>query len=103
MLNKVELSNDQLESLSQFTKYIWWKTKDEILEKPYRLIAQVMNIGTLEDIFLLKKIVGDDCLLYTLKNAEVGQFSERSWHFWHYKLTDIKADGVPPMPTRKFD
>ncbi len=57
MLNKVELSNDQLESLSQFTKYIWWKTKDEILEKPYRLIAQVMNIGTIEDIFLLKKLL----------------------------------------------
>lgn len=34
------------EALKSFAKYIWWKTPDEAVAFPERLVAQVMNIGT---------------------------------------------------------
>lgn len=32
------------------TRYIWWKTADEALLYPQRVLAQVMNLGTYEDL-----------------------------------------------------
>ena len=31
-------------------KYIWWKTPDEAVDTPERVIAQVMNIGDYWDV-----------------------------------------------------
>ncbi len=73
------------------------------MKRPDRLIAQIMDIGDYDDVCRMVEIVGNDVLLQVLQNAEVGQFSEMSWHYWHYRLTDIPLGGVPPMPTRKFN
>jgi len=36
--------------LKQFAaKYIWWKTPEEAVARPERVIAQVMNIGDYDD------------------------------------------------------
>jgi hypothetical protein len=35
------------------TKYIWWKTPDEALQQPERVVAQVMDIGDYEDVQML--------------------------------------------------
>lgn len=83
-------------------KYIWWKSPEEAIEMPERVIAQVMNIGTFEDVQRLAEKVGDDCLRGVLAHAEVGQFNERSWSYWHYRLGLARPDEVPPMPTRKL-
>lgn len=99
---KNALSSEKLHCLKNFTSYIWWKTPQEALEYPDRIIAQVMNIGTYEDVCLLIKLVGEDTLLHVLQHAEAGQFSERSWAYWHYRLTDIGVDEVPPMPIRRY-
>jgi len=32
------------------SKYIWWKTPDEAVAMPERVIAQVMNIGDYADV-----------------------------------------------------
>jgi len=37
------------EALKPFAKYIWWKTPDEAVEFPERLLAQVMSIGDWDD------------------------------------------------------
>ncbi|MBP1153135.1 hypothetical protein [Methylocaldum sp. RMAD-M] len=59
-------------------KYIWWKTPDEALERPERVIAQVMDIGDYEDVQALAEHVGDDALRDVLTHAEAGWFNERS-------------------------
>jgi hypothetical protein len=82
-------------------KYIWWETPDEALEFPQRVIAQVMNIGTFEDVSLLVDIVGEDELRQVLRNAEAGQFDDRSWHYWHFRLGLTAGDAEPPpLPVR---
>lgn len=70
---------------------------------PERVIAQVMNIGDYDDVLALVSQVGDDVLREVLTNAEAGQFNERSWTYWHYRLDLARLDQVPAMPVRRFD
>jgi len=83
-------------------KYIWWSTADEAMEFPARVAAQVMNIGVFEDVVRLAHALGNDCLRSVLQNAESGQFNERSWHYWHYRLGLATTDRVPPLPVRRI-
>lgn len=83
-------------------KYVWWKTPDEAVALPQRVIAQVMNLGEYDDMLALASEVGDDVLREVLAQAEAGQFNARSWHYWHYRLGLAEVDQVPPMPVRRF-
>ena len=83
-------------------KYIWWKTPEEAVATPERVIAQVMNIGDYADVQWLVSQVGDEVLHEVLKHAEAGQFTERSWAYWHYRLGLSDVDQVPALPVRKF-
>jgi hypothetical protein len=83
-------------------KYVWWKTPDEAVTMPQRVIAQVMNIGDYDDVQALAKQVGDDVLRDVLRHAEAGQFNARSWAYWHYRLGLSGIDHVPKLPARSF-
>jgi hypothetical protein len=99
---KLDIDRDALKSFAK--KYIWWKTPEEAVEMPERVIAQVMNLGDWDDVCALARLVGDDVLRDVLAHAEIGQFNERSWNYWHYRLGLAKEVGqVPPMPTRFKD
>ena len=83
--------------------YIWWKTPNEALLYPNRLIAQVMNMGTYEDTQSLERLVGNDLLREVVLHAEAGWFRPRSWSYWHYRLGLIEPGDVPPpMPKRQL-
>ncbi|HDL98727.1 MAG TPA: hypothetical protein ENH16_03980 [Desulfobacteraceae bacterium] len=81
-------------------KYIWWKTPQEATRQPERIIAQVMDIGNYDDVQRLVAMVGEKSLRRVIINAEAGQFSERSWHYWHYRLGLAAPGRVPDMPKR---
>jgi hypothetical protein len=83
-------------------KYVWWKSPAESVATPGRVIAQVMDIGDYADVQLLAKDVGEDVLREVLANAEAGQFSERSWAYWHYRLGVAAPERVPPLPVRRI-
>jgi hypothetical protein len=83
-------------------KYVWWKTAEEALLFPQRVIAQVMNIGDYSDVQALSNEQGDNVLKQTLLAAEAGQFNPKSWSYWHYRLELAELDRVPTMPIRKF-
>ena len=85
---------------SYASKYICWKTQDEAVAMPERVIAQVMNIGDYDDVQALAEQVGDNVFRDVLNNAVIGQFNERSWIYWHYRLGLADLDQVPPMPGR---
>jgi len=75
------------EALKPFArKYIWWKTADDAVTTPERVIAQVMNIGDYADVQALVSQVGEEALRHVLTHAQAGQFNERSWTYWHYRL-----------------
>lgn len=83
-------------------KYVWWKTPDEALAMPERVIAQVMNIGDYADVQALAAELGDQALINVLSHAEAGQFNDRSWAYWHYRLGVADLGHVPALPTRRF-
>ena len=93
---------EEIERLRLFaTRYVWWKTAEEALRYPERLVAQVMNIGSFADLQRLDEMVGEDGLRLVLSQAEAGQFTPRSWHYWHYRLGLSRPGEVPPLPIRK--
>jgi hypothetical protein len=94
-----EMSDTQKTFLEKAAaRYIWWKTPNEILAYPQKIFAQVMNIGVWDDIYKLVELFPREDLLDVLNSADIGQFNERSWHFWHNR----SADKIPPMPGYLF-
>jgi hypothetical protein len=88
-------------SLAGFArKYMWWTTADIAVTMPERVVAQVMDIGDYDDVQALATLAGDDFLRVVLQQAEVGQFSPRSWAYWHYRLGLATPGHVPSMPMR---
>jgi hypothetical protein len=83
-------------------KYIWWKAPDEAMRRPQRVVAQVMNIGDYDDVQEMVQALGDDALRDVLLHAEVGQFNERSWVYWNYRLGLAAPGQVPTLPTRRL-
>ena len=61
-----------------------------------------MNLGDYADVEELADKVGDSVLRQALVNAAAGQFNERGWAYWHYRLGLAELDNVPPMPVRNF-
>jgi len=94
-----EIDRELLKRLS--AKYIWWKTPDEAIRHPNRIVAQVMNIGDYDDVQDLAARLGDGYLREVLIHAEIGQFNERSWTYWHYRLGIAQPGFVPPLPERR--
>ena len=84
-------------------KYVWWKTPDQAIASPQRVIAQVMNIGDFEDVQAMAALVGNQTLRHVLAQAEIGQFDERSWVYWHIRLGLSSYNDAPPMPMRRFE
>jgi hypothetical protein len=84
-------------------KYIWWESPQEALQRPYRVLAAAMNIGSLADYQRIRQNFYSEVLSDILNKAEAGWFSKRSWSFWHrvLDLVDIN-EPVPPPPERIF-
>ena len=83
-------------------KYLWWVDSDEALRDQGRLVAQVMNMGTFDDVQYVEEKLGNDYLRRILKQARPGYFGERSWAYWHYRLGMSKPGRVPVLPERSF-
>ncbi len=83
-------------------KYIWWLPPAEAMNFPARIVTQVMNIGEFDDARLMAASLGDACLRTVVRHAEAGQFNERSWHYWHYRLGLAAPGQVPSLPVRRI-
>jgi len=84
-------------------RYIWWQPPEASVADPRRVIAQVMDIGTIEDIQALARAIGRNTLTGVLKQARPGWFRPRSWAFWHTALGRTTAGRIPPIPSRRPD
>jgi len=70
---------------------------------PEQVIAQVMNIGDYADVQSLVSQLGEEVLRKVLVQAQAGQFNERSWTYWHYRLGLSSLEQIPPLPVRSFE
>jgi hypothetical protein len=75
-------------------RYIWWESANEAC--PQKILAQVMNIGSWDDMCKLVELFSREELLNVLDTAHIGQFNERSWHFWYNRF----SNKIPQMPKR---
>jgi hypothetical protein len=83
-------------------KYIWWQPPEYALRDERRLIAQIMNIGTHADVEAVRAALGDAAFKHALQTARAGEFSERSWNYWHLVLGLARPHEVPALPKRKL-
>lgn len=84
-------------------KYVWWERPSEASRNHRRLVAQVMNLGDYDDVQRVARRLGDGFLRGVLRNAEAGQFDERSWAYWSYRLGIVgPGEAPPPLPGRKL-
>jgi hypothetical protein len=107
VLNQRPLLNDSslpcLRALA--SRYVWWKSPSEAMQYPERVAAQVMNLGTFDDLTAMIEATGEAYLRGILERAEAGQLDARSWHYWHYRLglAEYGTKPVPPLPIRQIE
>ena len=81
-------------------RYIWWKSPESALKYPQRILAQIMNLGSWDDVRKMYELFSKDELRKVLLEAEAGQFSEKSWCYWNYILANCPINSVPNPPER---
>ncbi len=84
-----------LEQLAR--RYVWWQPADVTLAHRSHFLCQVMQLGTEDDVRLVRDRFGDDALRAALRDASPGVLDARSWNFWHLFLFGRPP---PPLPER---
>jgi hypothetical protein len=92
-------SDDLLAELGR--KYIWWAPVGSEPHARERVIAQVMDLGTYEDIQRLEAALGFEQLADIMLHAAPGWFSPRSWGFWRGRLARETNKAIPSQPPRR--
>ncbi len=69
----------------------------EALHDRSRFLAQVMALGTWEDVTAVQAECPAEEWRDSLRKASPGVIDPRSWHFWHVRLG---MTPVPPIPVR---
>ena len=59
-------------------KYLWWRPVDGQPFFEDRVIAQIMNLGTYDDILKLEAALGQPHLVDVMRRAQPGWFSDSS-------------------------
>ena len=85
--------DEELRSIAR--TLVWWK-QPEAVETGY-LIRRVMEMGTPEMISSVRMQFGEKAMREALAAAEPGNFSERSWNYWHI-VFGLRP--TPPLPRR---
>jgi hypothetical protein len=98
---KLRFSDDAAALLCRMArKYVWWLRPAEALKRPWRVVAQVMELGDYDDVRRTETVLGRDTLVTALRQADPGCFSPSSWAYWHYRLELAQPGEVPPLPER---
>jgi hypothetical protein len=79
------------------SRYVWWESPEQALSRPSRLLCQLLQLGTAEDVRSARRIFGDEALRDALRCAPPGVLDARSWGYWHLVLFGRPA---PPLPSR---
>ena len=97
------ITNDiSRETIAKFgRKYLWWEPVGDQLHSEDRIIAQAMNLGTYDDIFLLEQTVGRPRLVEIMLHAEPGWINDRSWEFWRGRLSLATGAAIPNGTPRR--
>jgi hypothetical protein len=73
-------NEEQLKRIAR--ELFWWQTPEVSLANPRRFLAQVMTLGTWQEVQLVREAFGQDAFKDALLNASAGAFDPRSWAYW---------------------
>ena len=97
-----EMSKELIASLG--AKYMWWPAVSAAGHGEERIIAQVMHIGSYDDILRIEAVLGRERLAEVMRQAQPGWISTRSWNFWRGRLLAQAGLQTPEHPPkRSFD
>ncbi len=78
-----ELSIDTVRAIKELARrYLWWDAIAKDGHSLDRMIAQIMHLGTYDDIRTLESLVNPDALATVMRGSAAGWFDDRSWDFW---------------------
>jgi hypothetical protein len=82
---------DELKRVAR--ELFWWQTPEVSLADPRRFLAQVMTLGTWQEVQLVKHAFGWEAFQDALLHAPAGVFDPRSWAYWHvfFGLSEAEA------------
>lgn len=80
--------------------YLWWQPVGEA-HGFVREVAQIMNLGTYDDILRLEAAVEGPTLVAVMGRAQPGWFDARSWEFWRGRLSFRVGAELPEVPPRR--
>lgn len=60
----------------------WWQPPEVSLANPRRFLAQVMTLGTWDEVQQAQAVLGWDAFKDALLNAPAGVMDARSWAYW---------------------
>lgn len=84
-------------------RYFWWSSAHENGHTLHRMIAQIMRLGSYDDILSLEGIAGPEVLADVMRNSAAGWFDDRSWDFWRARLSHSGIGDIPERrPKRTF-
>ena len=78
-------------------KYVWWQPPERALADRRLFLAQLMTLGSVDDVRWLLSRVSEDRLREVLRDPPAGVFNGRSWRYWHLRLG---CEPVPDLPVR---
>jgi hypothetical protein len=81
-------------------RLVWWKAPEEALADFPHFVAQVMTLGTWNDLKRIRAELGEEALRETLCRPPSGIFDARSWHYWHHYFGILP---IPPLPKRRLE
>lgn len=80
---------------------MWWHALNGGHSRE-RIVAQIMNLGTYDDIRLLERTLGGPSLVEIMRRAQPGWFSNRSWEFWRSRLEHRTGADIPKAPPQRI-
>lgn len=103
-MQRTPLTPDETGRIADLAKkYLWWDAVDENGHSLPRMIAQIMRLGSYEDILSLETIAGSHVLAEAMRNSAAGWFDDRSWDFWRGRLSHSGIRDIPEQrPKRTF-
>jgi hypothetical protein len=85
--------DEELKAISR--TLVWWQPPEDV-GLDY-LTRRIMNRGTWPMVKAIERKVGEAEMKRCLATAELGEFSESAWNYWHL-VFNIRP--TPPLPQR---
>lgn len=100
--DRVPVSPEQAALVADLARrYLWWEPVGDEPHAFERVIAQIMNLGTYDDIRRLEAGIDADTLVGVMRQAQPGWFGERSWDFWRGRLSGSSTADLSETPPRR--